>query len=104
MTKRKKMTHVARAAGSEGGEVSDRFKNDFAYYLIRKEATRAAVAEVTAAQRAVDLARIYERLAEIRSQYQPLNGLLEKPMSERDKLYSAAYYVVNGKFPSYEQP
>lgn len=48
----------------------------------------------------LNLSQIKERLAEIKSQHEPLAGLLEKPMSERGRLYAAAFYVVVGRFPN----
>lgn len=49
---------------------------------------------------ALENARVHERLAEIKSQAEPLNGLLGRAMSERDRLYAAAFYVVVGRMPS----
>ncbi len=51
------------------------------------------------AVQALDNAKIKERLAEIKSQHEPLAGLLNAPLSERDRLYSAAFYVVVGRMP-----
>ena len=44
-------------------------------------------------------AEIHERLAEIKSQHEPMNSLLDAAMSERDRLYAAAFYVVVGRMP-----
>ena len=43
------------------------------------------------------MAQIDERLAEIRSQHDPLAEMINKKLSERDRLFAAAYYVVRGR-------
>ena len=47
----------------------------------------------------LELAGIRERLAEIESQHNPIANLLEKKMSERERLCAIAFYVVIGRFP-----
>jgi hypothetical protein len=44
-------------------------------------------------------AQIKERLAEIKSQHEPLASLENEKMSERKRLYAAAFYVVVGRMP-----
>ena len=74
--------------------------SDFKHYMHmqdvtkwRKEASEAASANLT-------IARIKERLAEIRSQHEPLNGLSSEKMTERDRCIAAAFYVVIGRMPT----
>jgi len=58
------------------------------------------VARLDAASANLSNSRISERLAEIKSQHEPLNGLLGEAMTERGRLYAAAFYVVVGRMPS----
>lgn len=44
-------------------------------------------------------AKIKCRLAEIKSQTEPLDSLLNKKLTERERLYAAAFYVVIGRMP-----
>lgn len=60
---------------------------------------QAAQARYDHASAALDNARIRARLAEIREQHEPLQGLLESKMTPRDRLYAAAFYVVVGRMP-----
>lgn len=76
--------------------------SDFKYYMHMQDCARKAYAEYNAAARGLDLARINERLAEIKSQHEPLARLIDQRMSERDRLYAAAFYVVVGRMPSQE--
>ena len=78
--------------------------NAFDAYMTAQEKSRTAYQQYNYAGCALDLAHIRERLAEIKSQYQPLAGLLEKKMSERERLCAAAFYVVVGRMPEGEQP
>jgi hypothetical protein len=72
---------------------------DFENYL-RRQAERATAQErYNYAGTALEIAQIKQRLAEIKSQAEPLNGLICDGMDERDRLYAAAFYVVVGRIP-----
>ena len=77
--------------------------NDLGVYFQRQAETRAAKAQYDAASAQLTNAQIRERLAEIKSQYDPLNALMYEKMSERERLYAAAYYVVVGRMPEKEK-
>ena len=70
---------------------------DFAHYLETKTGSEAARYRNDWASVALDLAGIRQRLAEIKCQHEPLASLLDAKMSERDRLYAAAFYVVVGR-------
>jgi hypothetical protein len=70
---------------------------DFLQYELAQARKKKAYAEYDAAATRLANAEIWERLAEIKSQGEPLNGLLKRKLSEREKLYLAAYYVVCGR-------
>lgn len=74
--------------------------DDFGNYMKAQAEKRAAYERYNYAGAALETAQIKERLAEIKSQHEPLNGLLAAPMSERDRLYAAAFYVVVGRMPN----
>lgn len=74
--------------------------SDFKNYMHMQDCARGAYSEYNAAARGLELARINERLAEIKSQHEPLAKLMEQPLSERDRLYAAAFYVVIGRMPT----
>jgi lipid II:glycine glycyltransferase (peptidoglycan interpeptide bridge formation enzyme) len=69
---------------------------DFLQYELAQEHKDAAYAEYKAAEARLENAEIRERLAEIKSQNEPLDGLLERKLPERERLYLAAHYVVCG--------
>jgi hypothetical protein len=71
--------------------------SDFQNYQLKKSRHEAARNDWERASVKMDLTGIKMRLAEIKSQYQPLAGLLDKRMTERERLYAAAYYVVVGR-------
>ncbi len=73
--------------------------SDLAAYFLAQANKREAFAKYDGSARGLELAQIRERLAEIKSQHEPLAGLLTRAMSERDRLYAAAFYVVVGRFP-----
>lgn len=77
-------------------ETEKLMKAQWRYALARAD-KRAAYERCNRADAALEMARIKERLAEIMSQHEPLASLLSRPMSERDRLYAAAYYVVVGR-------
>ena len=74
--------------------------SDFLNYLKRQSDTEAAKQQYNYAGVNLDRAQIYERLAQIKSQHEPLAGLAALPITERDRLYAAAHFVVYGRLPS----
>ena len=74
--------------------------SDFLIYLQRRSETEAARQQYNYAGVNLDRAQIYERLAQIESQHEPLAGLMDAVMPERDRLYAAAHFVVYGRLPS----
>ena len=74
--------------------------SDFLIYLQRQSETEAAKQQYNYASANLERARIYERLAQIKSQHEPLAGLRDAAMTERDRLYAAAHFVVFGRLPS----
>lgn len=46
----------------------------------------------------LNLAQIKERMAELHSQYEPLNTLTEGNREEREHILQAVFYVVVGRF------
>lgn len=58
---------------------------------------REAVERHNYAGVALTLAQIRERLAEVRSQYEPVNTLLSQHSTEKDKALAVARYVVTGR-------
>jgi multidrug efflux pump subunit AcrA (membrane-fusion protein) len=75
---------------------------DLGMYFQRQAEEKAARAEWEAASARYDNAQIKARLAEIKSQHDPLNTLMSERMSERERLYAAAFYVVVGRMPPKE--
>ena len=75
--------------------------NEFQSYMLQQAKKEAAFQQLNYASVKLENAQIHERLAEIRSQHEPLNSLVGKPLSERDRLYAAAYYVVCGRMPEW---
>lgn len=73
--------------------------SDFSTYMLRQAERKCAYERYNYAGTALELAQIRERLAEIASQAEPLNSLIGKSLSERDRLYAAAFYVVIGRMP-----
>jgi hypothetical protein len=73
---------------------------DFGNYMKAQAEKRAAYERYNYAVAALENAQIKERLAEIKSQQEPLAGLLSQPLSERDRLYASAFYVVVGHMPN----
>lgn len=47
----------------------------------------------------LELAKIHERLASVKSQHQPIADITSMSMSPRDMILHAAHFVVYGKFP-----
>ncbi len=76
--------------------------SDLSNYFRAQAETKAARAVHNYAGVNLRLKQIEERLAEIKSQHEPLHELLNLPgadMSGRDRLYAAAFYVVIGRMP-----
>lgn len=73
--------------------------DNFGVYMRKQAERREAYEKLNYATANFKNAQIMERLAEIKSQHEPLNGLLTRSMSERDRLYAAAYYVAIGRMP-----
>jgi hypothetical protein len=73
--------------------------SDFMQYQYTKAQTSEAYEKYNYASQLLENRQIRERLAEIKSQADPLEALIAKPMSERDRLYAAAFYVVVGRLP-----
>jgi hypothetical protein len=76
--------------------------SDLLKYFLATAERREARERYNYASAALENAKIKERLAEIKSQHEPLAGLINKPLSERDRLYAAAFYVVVGRLPDGE--
>lgn len=72
---------------------------DFQNYMLQQACKEAAFQQYNYAATKLENAQIRERLAEIKSQHEPLAGLLTQALSERDRLYAAAFYVVVGRMP-----
>ena len=70
-----------------------------ANYMLQQARKETAFQAYNYASAKLDNALIHERLAEIKSQAEPLDGLMKEAMSERDRLYAAAFYVVVGRMP-----
>jgi hypothetical protein len=95
---------VKNAHGSRGGDnpvAAEKGDNmsDFMVYQKAGADREAAFQQYCYAGVNLELCKIRERMAEIKSQHEPLASLIEKPISERDRLYAVAFYVVNGRFP-----
>ena len=81
--------------------------SDFQAYMNMQDRTKTAYSEYCNAGSKLTLAKINERLAEIKSQYEPIATLVgvderEAPNTYsdyREKMYAAAYYVVRGRMP-----
>ncbi len=78
--------------------VTNETDNLSSYFLATSEKERA-YEHYNYASAALDNAKIKERLAEIKSQHEPIASLLDKQLSERERLYAAAFYVVIGRMP-----
>ncbi|MCP4410917.1 MAG: hypothetical protein GY807_24890 [Gammaproteobacteria bacterium] len=80
--------------------------SDLQNYFYRQEQTGRARVDSARADAVLKNASINERLAEIKSQHEPLAGLsgVEDILDpeyqiERAKMYAAAHYVVHGRMP-----
>ena len=66
-------------------------------YLLQQARREAAYQLYNYAGAHLEHARIMERLAEIRSQHEPMASLLTEDILDRDKLYAIATYVATGR-------
>lgn len=71
----------------------------FDKYLYKQAQKEAAYNLYNYAGAKLELTQIQERLAEIDSQHEPMASLLEEKMTERQRLYAIAFYVVVGRMP-----
>ncbi len=72
----------------------------FHHYLHMQDKTALARARLEAASAHLELAAIRERLAKLKSQYEPLATLEQAgDLALREKLYAAAFYAVVGRMP-----
>jgi hypothetical protein len=76
--------------------------DDFQSYQLAVANKKAAYAEYNYASKKLEHEQIMERLAEIKSQHEPMASLLNENRSERDRLYAIAFFVVLGRFPPIE--
>jgi hypothetical protein len=74
--------------------------SDFNHYMHMIDKRKAAEINRDYAASQLEIAKIKERLAEIKSQFQPLNDFEGNYMLNRERMYAAAFYVVNGRLPS----
>ena len=72
---------------------------DFQNYMLHTARKETAYQQYNYAGANLENCQIRERLAEIKSQHEPLAALMEAPLSDRDRLYAAAFYVVVGRMP-----
>jgi hypothetical protein len=73
--------------------------SDFLRYMEAQAKNRAAFEAYKAASARLELAQIKERLAELRSQHDPLAQLMRSSLPERERLCAAAEYLVTGRLP-----
>jgi hypothetical protein len=83
--------------------MSDPNRSGIEAYFMAMERTKTAWERYNYASTALELARVKERLAELKSQHEPLAGLIEKTMGERERLYASAFYAVVGRMPEPEE-
>lgn len=72
---------------------------DFISYQLRKAEKDAAYNNYNYASQKLENSKIMERLAELKSQHEPLHTLSEGNEFLRKKLYAAAFYVATGRMP-----
>lgn len=77
--------------------------SNFSAYLAAQSDRKAAYNLYCYASQKLENAQIRERLAEIKSQHEPIASLLNEKLSERDRLYAIAFYVVIGGMPEKEK-
>jgi hypothetical protein len=71
----------------------------FVQYMLAQERVETAKERYNHASTALELAYIKRRLAELLSQHEPLAGLCNDEVPERERLYAAAHYAVVGRLP-----
>jgi hypothetical protein len=77
--------------------------SDLQAYFCAQERRRSAYNLFNYACTLLDLERIRERLAEIKSQHEPIASLIDERMSERERLCAIAHYVVIGRIPEVKE-
>jgi hypothetical protein len=73
--------------------------HDFINYMKAQAERREAYEKYSYAGQLLENRGIKERLAEVKSQAEPFNTLINASMDERDRLYAAAFYVAVGRMP-----
>ena len=74
--------------------------SDLGKYLHAQETTARRRAERDLASANLELARIQELAAEMRSQHEPLDTLTGGDKEERERILKAIFYVTVGRWPS----
>lgn len=72
---------------------------DFKDYVHAQDRKEAAYQQYNYASMKLENASIKCRLAQIKSQHNPIDSLLKARLSERERLHAIAFYVVIGRFP-----
>lgn len=75
--------------------------HDLANYFHAQDKVRHMRANIEVASARLDLASINQRMAELRSQHEPLNELTSGDHDERQRILDAIFYVVIGRFPDH---
>ena len=73
--------------------------SDFASYMHAQDRKEAAYQQYNYAGTKLENESIKCRLAQIKSQSNPIDSLLLAKLSERERLYAISFYVVIGRFP-----
>ncbi len=76
--------------------------SDLLHLWLAQQKTKTAVAETNYARASVDLCQIRERLAEMKSQHEPLHSKSGEDRDIRRLMYNAAFYAVVGRWPREE--
>jgi hypothetical protein len=71
--------------------------SDLQSYFLAQAKTEAARYQREAAAFRLELCKIRERLAEIKSQHEPLDSWSDGDSVIRNSIYNAAFYVVVGR-------
>ena len=78
--------------------------SDLQSYFLAQARKEKAYQQYCYAGAALENAQIRERLAELKSQHEPLASLTNERMTERERMYAAAYYAVVGRMPERAAP
>jgi hypothetical protein len=78
--------------------------SDFQNYMLQQARREKAYQQYNYASAALENAQIHERLAELKSQHEPLAALAQCRMTERERMYAAAFYAVVGRMPESVSP